>query len=104
MYAEGIRGETSCVQAGILANACTMKKEGKCDFMQWEKEQEQCQQEKWSMEYLCDTFRKNNYIDPETCERLGVKRGLRNPDAVSYTHLTLPTIIRECRSRWSPYH
>ena len=24
--------------------------------------------------------------------------------AVSYTHLTLPTIIRECRSRWSPYH
>ena len=24
--------------------------------------------------------------------------------AVSYTHLTLPTIIPECRSRWSPYH
>ena len=24
--------------------------------------------------------------------------------AVSYTHLTLPTIVRECRSRWSPYH
>ena len=23
---------------------------------------------------------------------------------VSYTHLTLPTIVRECRSRWSPYH
>ena len=22
--------------------------------------------------------------------------------AVSYTHLTLPTIVRECRSRWSP--
>ena len=21
---------------------------------------------------------------------------------VSYTHLTLPTIVRECRSRWSP--
>ena len=26
------------------------------------------------------------------------------PEAVSYTHLTLPTIVRECRSRWSPYH
>ena len=26
------------------------------------------------------------------------------PDAVSYTHLTLPTIAAECRSRWSPYH
>ena len=23
---------------------------------------------------------------------------------VSYTHLTLPTKSRECRSRWSPYH
>ena len=23
---------------------------------------------------------------------------------VSYTHLTLPTIVRECRSRWSPDH
>ena len=26
----------------------------------------------------------------------------RNP--VSYTHLTLPTTLHECRSRWSPYH
>ena len=24
--------------------------------------------------------------------------------AVSYTHLTLPTILNQCRSRWSPYH
>ena len=24
--------------------------------------------------------------------------------AVSYTHLTLPTIHVECRSRWSPYN
>ena len=23
---------------------------------------------------------------------------------VSYTHLTLPTILNQCRSRWSPYH
>ena len=23
---------------------------------------------------------------------------------VSYTHLTLPTTCRGCRSRWSPYH
>ena len=23
---------------------------------------------------------------------------------VSYTHLKLPTIAAECRSRWSPYH
>ena len=25
-------------------------------------------------------------------------------EAVSYTHLTLPTTGHECRSRWSPYH
>ena len=25
-------------------------------------------------------------------------------EAVSYTHLTLPTIVRECRSRWWPVH
>ena len=30
--------------------------------------------------------------------------GMLEPQAVSYTHLTLPTIVRECRSRWSPYH
>ena len=33
--------------------------------------------------------------------------GTKGPDAyvtVSYTHLTLPTIHVECRSRWSPYH
>ena len=27
-----------------------------------------------------------------------------NPDSVSYTHLTLPTNVSMCRSRWSPYH
>ena len=32
-------------------------------------------------------------------------RGGRSSDlAVSYTHLTLPTTLHECRSRWSPYH
>ena len=25
-------------------------------------------------------------------------------EAVSYTHLTLPTNTVTCRSRWSPYH
>ena len=25
-------------------------------------------------------------------------------EAVSYTHLTLPTNEQQCRSRWSPYH
>ena len=25
-------------------------------------------------------------------------------DTVSYTHLTLPTKLEWCRSRWSPYH
>ena len=29
---------------------------------------------------MCEEYLKNNIIDPETSERLGVKRGLRNPD------------------------
>lgn len=29
---------------------------------------------------LCDAYRKNNFIDPEISEKLGVKRGLRNAD------------------------
>lgn len=33
-----------------------------------------------TMKYLCEEYLKNNYIDPEISERLGVKRGLRNPD------------------------
>ena len=33
---------------------------------------------------------------------LGLGVGALAP--VSYTHLTLPTILRSCRSRWSPYH
>ncbi len=32
------------------------------------------------MRTLCEEYMANNYIDPETSERLGVKRGLRNPD------------------------
>ena len=40
-----------------------------------------------------------------TIRRRGVKKALtfNITRAVSYTHLTLPTILR-CRSRWSPYH
>ena len=29
---------------------------------------------------------------------------LTQTEPVSYTHLTLPTTLHECRSRWSPYH
>lgn len=32
------------------------------------------------LDYLCEEYEKNNYIDPETSEKLGVKRGLRNAD------------------------
>ena len=53
-----------------------------------------------------------HYNAEEAMHRLLDARGLQvqMPDAqtflvaVSYTHLTLPTIAAECRSRWSPYH
>ena len=32
------------------------------------------------LKVLCDAYRKNNFIDPKVSEKLGVKRGLRNPD------------------------
>ena len=33
-----------------------------------------------SLEYMCEQYKENNYIDPEISEKLGVKRGLRNAD------------------------
>ena len=39
-------------------------------------------------------------------QRVPNKRNPKRPTArpVSYTHLTLPTTLVKCRSRWSPYH
>ena len=38
-------------------------------------------------------------------DNLSLRSSFLNADGpVSYTHLTLPTINGECRSRWSPYH
>ena len=37
-------------------------------------------EETGSITSLCAEYLKNNFIDPEECERLGVKRGLRNAD------------------------
>ena len=34
----------------------------------------------------------------------GKKKGSLLKRPVSYTHLTLPTNVSRCRSRWSPYH
>ena len=36
--------------------------------------------------------------------RARIAERLDQSGPVSYTHLTLPTIAAECRSRWSPYH
>ena len=33
-----------------------------------------------------------------------VEMSEKRTESVSYTHLTLPTIVEWCRSRWSPYH
>ena len=43
-------------------------------------------------------FLDTEYHFPETLEVAD------QVEAVSYTHLTLPTTSRRCRSRWSPYH
>ena len=55
-----------------------------------------CVDEMPSMEKLYRKFKGENF------EILAVS--IDEPGPVSYTHLTLPTINGECRSRWSPYH
>ena len=45
-----------------------------------------------------ETFNQNRMKKQEFKK---MRRGL---GTVSYTHLTLPTIVEWCRSRWSPYH
>ena len=51
-------------------------------------------------QYL-DTGAKVIHMAPKTSSSINSKSISK---AVSYTHLTLPTILRSCRSRWSPYH
>ena len=58
-------------------------------------------------EFLLDALKtaleiayQENY-DTEEIVTVDIKDG---DITVSYTHLTLPTTARRCRSRWSPYH
>ena len=55
---------------------------------------------------LCDnlTAGANVFLGRELKKKIGPFSMLDYAATVSYTHLTLPTIVRECRSRWSPYH
>ena len=57
---------------------------------------------------LLGDFLKNNNIEDldlgQIVKNLPLDQIMAMIDAVSYTHLTLPTIAAECRSRWSPYH
>ena len=55
-----------------------------------------------------DTLRFINYVGYIKLSTVSIeilpKISLNDSAAVSYTHLTLPTIVEWCRSRWSPYH
>ena len=48
-----------------------------------------------TMRTLCEEYIANNYIDPETSERLGVKRGLRNPDGTGVLGGSEPTTLKD---------
>ena len=65
------------------------------------------------IERLCEPERQIIFRVPwmDDNNQIRVNRGFRvqfnsalGPYTVSYTHLTLPTTLHECRSRWSPYH
>ena len=46
-------------------------------------------QQSSGMEFLCREYLKNNYIDPETSERLGVKRNSRMGRILRFMALNL---------------
>ena len=48
-------------------------------------------------------LRDNAASSSQTAEALFLVFSIAS-SAVSYTHLTLPTNVVGCRSRWSPYH
>ena len=50
-----------------------------------------------SVEYMVNAHTADALVCISNCDKI-------TPGTVSYTHLTLPTILRSCRSRWSPYH
>ena len=56
------------------------------------------------MNKLDETQKRRKGIDPEEPEPTDTELLAEIRDPVSYTHLTLPTTLHECRSRWSPYH
>ena len=45
-------------------------------------------------------------VESRVVAKMKLKISLEDAEAipVSYTHLTLPTNVSMCRSRWSPYH
>ena len=55
-----------------------------------------------------DCFNCSNNCCADSPSKLGEKAKKflfdNKNESVSYTHLTLPTTCRGCRSRWSPYH
>ena len=53
------------------------------------------------LEYIRQEYSK---LERENCGLNQTVLNLRKRVAVSYTHLTLPTNSKMCRSRWSPYH
>ena len=56
------------------------------------------------MNILGDFINRINALYPEDIDNEELNSLLTTIRTVSYTHLTLPTILRSCRSRWSPYH
>ena len=48
-------------------------------------------------------FSLGNFVSAGTISH-AIPSGVIGILTVSYTHLTLPTNVSMCRSRWSPYH
>ena len=90
---ENVQGTNSdAKETGTQINGVDQKKERN---IQSEKNEEtRIQKNEERLRKLWDVFKCSNI------RIIGVPEG----EAVSYTHLTLPTTRTSCRSRWSPYH
>ena len=104
---ENVQGTNSdAKETGTQINTVDQKEERN---IQPEKNEEtRIQKNEERLKNLQDIFKRSNIriigVPEGEEEEQKIENLFEQIMAVSYTHLTLPTNVSMCRSRWSPYH
>ena len=77
---------------------------GCCDFAHMSESLQRAAKTEVLVGQLEKMARPSGVLDGIDLTAISVQALAPTTGSVSYTHLTLPTIAAECRSRWSPYH